>query len=107
MEEALNPSRDSEQQTGQGSTDTKPTMQDLWLRHPEVQNAAMIEAPGIPYLRVVYVFCGFKVTLEEFDTVLNAFNRLAGTHYTRNDIAGVQIAPDGYGSLINFDNRMG
>jgi hypothetical protein len=84
-----------------------PTMQDLWLRHPQVQNAAMIEAPGIPYLRVLYVLCGFKVTQQEFDAVLNVFNRLAGTHYTQNDIANVQITPGGYGSLVNIDNRMG
>ena len=72
--------------------DAKPTMQDLWLRHPEIQNAAMIEAPGIPYLQVVYAFCGYPVTQPAFDAVLTAFNRLTGCHYTQGDIAGVQIA---------------
>ena len=71
----------------------KPTMQDLWLKHPEIQNAAMIEAPGIPYLRVLHVLCGYRVTQQEFDAVLNAFNRLTGCHYTQDDIADVQIAP--------------
>ncbi len=88
----MNPSSDTDQQTGQGSVDAKPTMQDLWLLHPEIQNAAMIEAPGIPYLRVVYAFCGYRVTQQEFDAVLNAFNRMTGCHYTQDEIAGVQIA---------------
>jgi hypothetical protein len=45
------------------------------------------------HLHVVYVFCGYKVTQQEFDAVLHAFNRLTGSHYTQDDIAGVQIAP--------------
>ena len=76
----------------------KPTMLDLWRMHPAVQNNAMIEAPGIPYVRVLYAFCGFPVTQQEFDTVLNTFNRLADCHYMQDDIAGVQISsavPDG------------
>jgi hypothetical protein len=72
----------------------KPTMQDLWRRHPEIQTAAMIEAPGIPYLRVVYAFCGYPVTQQEFDAVLKALNRLTGCHYTQNEIASVYITPD-------------
>ena len=84
---------------------TKPTMQDLWLRHPEVQNAAMIEAPGIDYLRVLFVLCGYRVMQEEFDAVLNAFNRLTGCHYTQDDIAGVQIAPAGGDTPLNVDER--
>ncbi len=90
----MNPASHTGQQTGEGSLDAKPTMQGLWRMHPEIQNAAMIEAPGIPYLRVVYAFCGFKVTQDEFDAVLNAFNRLTGCRYTQDDIVGVQIAPD-------------
>ena len=70
----------------------KPTMLDLWRMYPAIQNNTMIEAPGIPYVRVVYAFCGFPVTQQEFDVVLNVFNRLAGCHYTQGDIAGVQIA---------------
>ena len=86
--------KESEQETMQDGGDTKPTMQDLWLRHPEIQNAAMIEAPGIPYLRVLFVFCGYRVTQQDFDAVLNAVNRLTGCHYTQADIAGVSITPD-------------
>ncbi len=74
-------------------------MQDLWLRHPEIQNAAMIEAPGIPYLRVIYAFCGYRVTQQEFDAVLNALNRLTCCHYTQDGIAGVEIAPNVQGEL--------
>ena len=48
----MNPAKDLDRKTTQGSLDSKPTMQALWLRHPAIQNAAMIEAPGIPYLRV-------------------------------------------------------
>ena len=90
----MKPVKDMEQQTPAGEGEAKPTMQDLWRRHPEIQNAAMIEAPGIPYLRVLYVFCGYKVTQEEFDAVLSALNRLTGCHYAQGDITGVQIAPD-------------
>jgi len=90
----MNPTSHTNQEIGQSGLDAKPIMQDLWRMHPEAQNAAMIEAPGIPYLQVVYVFCGFKVTQEEFDAVLNAFNRLTGCRYTQDDIAGVQIAPN-------------
>ena len=72
----------------------KPTMLDLWRMYPAIQNNTMIEAPGIPYVRVLYAFCGFPVTQQEFDTVLTTFNRLVGSHYTQGDITGVQIAPD-------------
>lgn len=71
----------------------KPTMIDLWRRHPESQTTAMIEEPGIPYVRVLYAFCGYPVTQQEFDAVLAAFNRLTGGHYTQDDIAGVWIIP--------------
>ena len=90
----MNPGKETDQQTAQGGLNTKPTMLDLWRRHPEVQDAAMIEAPGIPYLRVVYAFCGYRVTRQEFDAVLDAINRLTGCHYTQDDIAGVEITPD-------------
>jgi hypothetical protein len=95
----MNPAKNLDQQTTRGEGNAKPTMQDLWLRHPEIQNAAMIEAPGIPYLRVLYVFCGYRVTQQEFDAVLTAFNRLTGCHYTQGDIAGVRITPDADASL--------
>ncbi|MGH2480337.1 MAG: hypothetical protein ACRDHW_11835 [Ktedonobacteraceae bacterium] len=71
----MNLAKEGDRETIPGGLDAKPTMQDLWLRHPEIQNAAMIEAPGIPYLQVVYAFCGYPVTQQEFDAVLNAFNR--------------------------------
>ena len=102
----MNQAKESDRESMQDGGDAKPTMQDLWLRHPEVQNAAMIEAPGIPYLRVLFVFCGYKVTQEEFDAVLNALNRLTGCRYTQNDIAGVQIAPATHVSLMNVADRM-
>jgi len=88
----MNPSGNTNQQTTEENRDAKPSMQDLWRRHPAIQNATMIEAPGIPYLRVLYVFCGYRVTQQEFDAVLNAFNRMTGCHYTQDEIAGVQIA---------------
>ena len=72
-------------------TEQRPTLLDLWRRHPEIQNSRMIEAPGIPYIKVVYAFCGFAVTQGEFEAVLTALNRLAGTRYTQDDIAGVAI----------------
>ena len=91
----MNPLKETGGQTAQSNEDTRPTMQDLWQKLPAIQHTAMIEAPGIPYLRVLYVLCGFKVTQQEFDAVLNAFNRLTGSHYTQDDIAGVQIVfPD-------------
>ena len=90
----MNQAKNRDQRTSPCNEETQPTMQDLWRRHPEIQNATMIEAPGIPYLRVVYVFCGFKVTQQEFDAVLTALNRLTGCRYTQDDIPGVQIAPD-------------
>lgn len=53
----MNSSENTDQQTREGNRDAKPTMQDLWRMHPEIQNAAMIEASGTPYLRLVYIFC--------------------------------------------------
>ena len=90
----MNPAEETDQHTEQVNEDTRPTMLDLWRMYPAIQNDAMIEAPGIPYVRVLYAFCGFPVTQPEFDTVLTALNWLAGSHYTQDDIAGVQIAPD-------------
>ena len=91
----MNPLQETGGQTASRNEDAKPTMLDLWRMYPAIQNAAMIEAPGIPYVRVVYAFCGFPVTQEEFDAVLTALNRLAGTHYVQGDIADVQIVlPD-------------
>ncbi len=72
-------------------TEQRPTLLDLWRRHPEIQNSRMIEAPGIPYIKVVYAFCDFAVTQGEFEAVLTALNRLAGTTYAQDDIAGVAI----------------
>ena len=89
----MKPSGETDQHTERSNEDPKPTMLDLWRMYPAIQNAAMIEAPGIPYVRVVYAFCGFPVTQQEFDAVLDAFNRLVGSHYTQDDIAGVQIVP--------------
>ena len=90
----MNPAKQTDQQAGAGRLDAKPTMLDLWRRHPKIQTAAMIEAPGIPYVQVVYAFCSYPVTQQEFDAVLNAINRLTGCHYIQDDIAGVEIAPD-------------
>ncbi|HET9920920.1 MAG TPA: hypothetical protein VFQ30_13810, partial [Ktedonobacteraceae bacterium] len=87
----MNPAEETDQHTEQVNEETKPTMLDLWRMYPAIQNNAMIEAPGIPYVRVLYAFCGFPVTQQEFDMVLNTFNRLAGRQYTQDDIAGVQI----------------
>ena len=83
----MNLSGHTDQQTTKANRDAKPTMLDLWRRHPEIQTTAMIEAPGIPYVRVVYAFCGYPVTQQEFDAVLKAVNRLTGCHYTQDDIA--------------------
>ena len=69
-------------------------MLDLWRRHPKSQTTAMIEEPGIDYVRVLYAFCGYPVTQQEFDAVLAAFNRLTDSHYTQDDIAGVWITSD-------------
>ena len=70
----------------------KPTMLDLWRRHPEGQTIAMIEEPGIDRVKVVYAFCGYPVTQREFEAVLAAFNRLTGCHYKQEEIAGVWIS---------------
>lgn len=72
----------------------KPTMIDLWRKHPQSQTTAMIEEPGISYVQVLYAFCGYPITQHEFDAVLATFNRLTGCHYTQDDIAGVWIVPD-------------
>jgi hypothetical protein len=71
--------------------DTKPTLLDLYLRHPEVHCKEMIEGPGIPYIKVIYVFFGWEVAQEAVDAVLHTFNRLAKTNYTRDDFQGVSI----------------
>jgi hypothetical protein len=84
----------NQQETNQQATQEKPTMLDLWHRHPESQTTAMIEEPGIAYVQVVYAFCGYPVTQQEFDAVLAAFNRLTGCHYTQEEIAGVWIMRD-------------
>jgi hypothetical protein len=90
----MNPAKEIGQQTSRDSVQGKPTMLDLWRKHPEIQTAAMIAAPGIPYIQVVYAFCGYPVTQQDFDAVLNAFNRLTGSHYTQHEIAGVEITPN-------------
>ena len=81
----------NDQEINQQPIQAKPTMIDLWLRHSESQTTAMIEEPGIPYIQVLYAFCGYPVTQQEFDAVLAAFNRLTGCHYTQDEIAGVWI----------------
>jgi hypothetical protein len=43
----MNPAGDTELQIGEDGEGAKPTMQDLWRKHPEIQNAAMIEAPVV------------------------------------------------------------
>ncbi|MBV9688175.1 MAG: hypothetical protein JO202_00520 [Ktedonobacteraceae bacterium] len=70
-------------------SDTKPTLLDLYRRHPEVHCTEMIEGPGIPYIKVLYVFFGWEMAQEAVDAVLHTFNRLAKTNYTSDDIQGV------------------
>ena len=91
----------NEPEPDQPTTQEKPTMIDLWLRHPELQTTAMIEEPGIPYIQVLYAFCGYPVTQQEFDAVLDTLNRFTGCHYTQDDIAGVWIVPDRNKPLTN------
>ena len=91
----MNPANLTDRQTAQGRLKTKPTMLELWRKHPTIQTVAMIEAPGIPFVRVVSAFCGYPMTQQEFDAVLKALNCLTGCHYTQDDIAGVEIAPGG------------
>lgn len=73
----------------------KSTMLDLWRMLPESLQTVMIEAPGLPYIRVTYAFAGIPVTLTELDAVLRAYNQLAGTNFTRQDIKGVEISTEG------------
>lgn len=71
------------------------TMVELWKMLPEVLHTAMIETPGIPYIRVLYVFAGFPVTRAEVEAVLSAYNRLMWTHYTVEDISGLHLKEEG------------
>ena len=82
----------SDDATEQSSASAKPTMLDLWRLLPEALQTPMIEAPGLPYIRVTYAFAGIPVTLTELDAVLHAYNQLAGTNFTQQDITGVEIS---------------
>jgi hypothetical protein len=82
--------------TEQTSSDNEQfTMVELWKMLPEALHTAMIEAPGIPYIRVLYVFAGFPVTRSEAEAVLSAYNRLMNTHYTVQDISGLHLKGEG------------
>jgi hypothetical protein len=70
----------------------KPTMFDLWQQFPGL-NEIMIREAGVDRRAIAAVFLGAEVTQEEFEAVLNTFNRFAGTQYTQEDIAGVKIVP--------------
>ncbi|SRR5579883_549702 len=74
----------------------RPTMVELWKMLPEALHTAMIEAPGIPYIRVLYVFAGFPVTRSEVEAVLSAYNRLMQTHFTVQDIRDLHIKEESY-----------
>lgn len=85
----------------QASSDNKQvTMVELWKMLPEALHTAMIEAPGIPYIRVLYVFAGFPVTRAEVEAVLGAYNRLMWTHYTVEDISGLHLKEEGATSHV-------
>ena len=78
--------------TALAASSPKSTMLDLWRMLPESLQTVMIEAPGLPYIRVTYAFAGIEVTQAEFDAVLHAYNQLAGTNFTQQDITGVEIS---------------
>ena len=88
-------SSESDDVAAQLSVPAKPTMLDLWRLLPEALQTPMIEAPGLPYIRVTYAFAGIPVTQAEIETVLHAYNQLAGTHFRREDLASVCIMEEG------------
>lgn len=88
-------SSESDDVAAQLSVPAKPTMLDLWRLLPEALQTPMIEAPGLPYICVTYAFAGIPVTQAEFDVVLRAYNRLAGTNFSREDLANVRIMEEG------------
>jgi hypothetical protein len=89
----------NQHETNRPALQEKPTMIDLWRKHPESRTTAMIEEPDIDYVRVLYAFCGYPVTQQEFDAVLTSFNRLTGCHYTQDEVAGVWITSESYDTL--------
>ena len=73
--------------------DQRPSLLDLWHRHPQLRGPHLFEDPSIDPITILYAFRGFPVTQHEFDALLATINRLAGTHYSQADLSGVCIAP--------------
>jgi uncharacterized MAPEG superfamily protein len=72
----------------------KVTMFELWQRHSHLRDAIIQEA-GISRQAIAAVFIGAEVTQEEFEAALHTLNRLAGTHYTQEEITGLKLVPKG------------
>jgi hypothetical protein len=71
--------------------ETKLTMLEIWQRHRDALQP-LVTSTGLPVMTIFSMFIGLAVIREEAETVLNAINELAGTHYTLDEIAGIQLA---------------
>lgn len=70
----------------------KPTFLQLWLSYAERLDD-ICEVADLPPLAIAAVVGGCEVPQDVFDSTLAAFNTLAGTHYTRDDLRDVRILP--------------
>lgn len=75
---------------------TKPTMLDLWRRHPEIHCNALFEMPEVKPIVVLQTMVWNEGTQTDVEAILRTVNRLARTNYTLNDIEGVKILPITY-----------
>jgi hypothetical protein len=70
----------------------KPTFLQLWLSYTERLDD-ICEVADLPPLAIAAVVSGCEVPLDVFEATLAAFNTLADTHYTRDDLRNVRILP--------------
>lgn len=70
--------------------EAKLTMLTIWQRHREAL-IPLVTATGLPVMTLFSLFIGLAVTPAEANTILDAINTLAGTHYTLDAIAGIQF----------------
>ncbi len=70
--------------------ETKLTMLAIWQQHREAL-VPLVTITDLPVMTLFSMFIGLAVTPAEANTILDAINTLAGTHYTVADIAGLQF----------------
>lgn len=71
------------------TTSHKPTLLELYHQHAVLRTTALFEVSDLDRVKILYAFCGFPVSREEAQEVLDIVGYLIGTEYELEDVEGI------------------